>query len=76
MMNKLEYSIDQHGDKPKEANWNQRPRDTANVTKWVSRQLERELNWQIVNLRGPVEDLHDAPILFISGNQPVNFTAR
>jgi hypothetical protein len=38
--------------------------------------MERELNWQIVNLSGPVEDLHDAPILLIEGNQPLKFTAE
>lgn len=74
VMSKLQYSLDMHGDKPREANWNQRPRDAANVTRWLSRQLERELSWQIVNLAGGVEDLHDAPILYISGNQQLAFT--
>ena len=74
VMNKLQYDIDTHGDKPKEANWNQRPRDAANFPKWLSRQLECDLNWQIVNLNNPVEDLHDAPILYIAGNQPLSFT--
>jgi hypothetical protein len=75
VMNKLQYEIEQFGDKVKEANWNQRPRDAANFTKWLSKQLERDLNWQIVNLNNPVEDLHDAPILYIAGNQPLVFTA-
>jgi hypothetical protein len=74
VMSKLQYSLDTHGDKPKEANWNQRPRDAANVTRWLSRQLERELSWQIVNLAGPVQDLLDGPILYISGNQSLAFT--
>lgn len=74
VMNKLQYEIDQHGDKTREANWDQRPRDAANFTKWLSKQLERDLNWQIVNLNNPVEDLHDAPILYIAGNQPLSFT--
>ncbi len=74
VMNKLQYDIDNHGDKTKEANWDQRPRDAANFTRWLSKQLERDLNWQIVNLNNPVEDLHDAPILYIAGNQPLAFT--
>jgi hypothetical protein len=75
VMNKLEYEIDQAGDKPKQANWNQRPRDCANLTRWMGKQLERDLNWQIVNLKVPADDLHDAPLLYIAGNQQLNFSA-
>ena len=74
MMNKLQYDLNMHGDKPREANWNERPRDAANITKWVSKQNEHYLNWQIVNLKTPIDDLHDSPILYIAGNQPVDFT--
>jgi len=73
-MNKLEYVIDFKGDSSSDAHWNQRPRDAANVTRWISRQFERELNWQIVNLRAAADDLHDAPILYITGNQALNLT--
>jgi hypothetical protein len=73
VMNKLEYDIDRAGDKPKLANWNQRPRDCANLTRWMGKQLERDLNWQIVNLKVPADDLHDAPLLYIAGNQLLNF---
>lgn len=67
MMNKLEYSL---GEKATvQANWNQRPRDVANLAHWAGKQLEKELNWQIVNLKVGVEDLHDSPILYIAGNQ-------
>jgi hypothetical protein len=51
VMNKLEYDVDAAGDKPKLGNWNQRPRDCANLVRWMGQQLERDLNWQIVNLR-------------------------
>jgi hypothetical protein len=72
MMNKLEYSL---GDRAREAaNWNQRPRDVANLAHWAGKQLEKDLNWQIVNLKVGVEDLHDSPILYIAGNQNVTFT--
>jgi hypothetical protein len=74
VMNKLEYEIDTAGDKPKPANWNQRPRDCANLVRWMGRNAERDLNWQIVNLKVPVDDLHDAPILYIAGNQAINFS--
>jgi hypothetical protein len=75
VMNKLRYSLDANGDTPREANWNQRPRDAANFTKWLSKQLERDLNWQIVGLDNPIEDLHDAPILYVAGNQTLSFSA-
>lgn len=68
-MNKLQYELDK-----KEGNWNQRPRDLANLTRYISKQTERALNWQIVNLKAPVEELHDAPILYISGNQDLDFS--
>lgn len=69
MMNKLAWEIETHGDTPRIANWNNRPRDAANLARWVGKQMERELHWQIVNLKVDVDDLHDAPILYISGNQ-------
>jgi hypothetical protein len=68
VINKLQYSID-----GQPANWNQRPRDVANVTRWIGRQSERDLNWQITNLDTNGNDLNDAPILYISGNQTLKF---
>ncbi len=83
LMSKLQYYIDQRGDKPREANWNQRPRDAANAARWVGRQAERELSWQIVTLRGmsgsdgaESRDLQDAPILYIAGNQLLAFSPK
>jgi hypothetical protein len=75
VLNKVEYALDAHGDKAKPTNWNQRPRDAANLTRWMGRQLERELRWQIVPLTGPAEDLHDAPILYLAGNQSLTLSA-
>jgi hypothetical protein len=76
VMSKLQYSIADPSGKPKEGNWDQRPRDCANFCRWLGHEMERELNWQIVNLSGPVEDLHDGPILLIEGNQPLKLTAQ
>jgi hypothetical protein len=78
MMNKLEYSFGdakagEKGGGPT-ANWNQRPRDIANLAHWTGRQLEKDLNWQIVNLRVNVDDLHDAPVLYMAGNQNLNLS--
>ncbi len=75
VMNKLEYDLDENG-KVTEGFWNERPRDVANVTKWIGKQIERDLNWQIVNLKVSPDDLHDAPILYISGSQALNFSVE
>jgi hypothetical protein len=67
MMNKLIY---EPASKTQVDPWNERPRDTANLTKWMARHsLENFLNWQIVNLKVSVDELHDAPILYVSGSQ-------
>ncbi len=75
MMNKLDYTVDFAGDKPRPATWNERPRDVANITRWTSKQIERDLNWQIVNLKVDVSELHDAPILYISGKEAIRLAA-
>ncbi|HEX4792299.1 MAG TPA: DUF4159 domain-containing protein [Humisphaera sp.] len=74
MMNKLQYDVVDAGGKSIEANWNQRPRDVANVARWTGDQIERVLNFQIVNLKVSVDELHDAPILYIAGDQQLKFT--
>jgi hypothetical protein len=50
--------------------WNQRPRDVANLANWVSTVAERDLNWQVLGPSASLRDLHDAPILYLSGTQP------
>jgi Domain of unknown function (DUF4159) len=73
--NKLQYFDASQADV--EGDWNQRSRDLANFDVWVSRQveLERLLNWQVVNLRAQAGDLHDAPILYIAGDKALDFSA-
>ncbi|MDB5303130.1 MAG: A-macroglobulin complement component [Phycisphaerales bacterium] len=74
MMNKLQYDVVASlTGNISEGNWNQRHRDLANLSHWASRRFERPLNFQIVNLKVPVDALHDAPILYISGDQTLNF---
>src|SRR5205807_10068043 len=57
-----------------EGPWNERPRDLANFARWLSRDLERDLNWQIVNLKVAPEDLTDAPILYIGGSDELRLS--
>jgi hypothetical protein len=69
MINKLDYQI-----AGEEANWNERPRDAFNLVHYVGKETENTLNWQVSTIASPVRDWHDAPILYIAGNQSLNFT--
>ena len=66
MFNRLQY----------EGDWNNRPRALAGLTRWVSGEFEREINWQIVNIDTPVKDWHDAPVLLITGAKRPRFDDR
>ena len=49
--------------------WANRPRDIANLSKFASRELERPLNWQVVNLQVDWTDWLDSPILYLASHQ-------
>ena len=72
LMNKLDYShLAKEG---KDSGWNQRPRDLANFSRWMTRNLDgRFTNWQIVTLKAQSQELHDAPILYVAGSEPFTF---
>jgi len=59
---------------PALVHWNERPRDVANLAAWTGRQTETFLQWQIVNLAANPNDLHDAPVIYLSGNRDLDLT--
>ena len=54
--------------------WNAHRRDIASLTGYFERVKEQPFHWQIVGLQGPVEELHDAPILYISAESVPTLT--
>jgi hypothetical protein len=46
--------------------WNAHRRDMANLVGFVEREKEQPFHWQIVELKAPLDELHDAPILYIT----------
>ena len=55
--------------------WDPHRRDVSNLTAYIEKNKEMAIQWQIVSLKGSVEELHDAPVLFISAESAPNFTA-
>ena len=49
--------------------WNNRPRDVANLTAWLSDHSETELAWQIVEMSGEPEEWLDAAVLYLASNR-------
>ena len=56
--------------------WNNHRRDIYNLTSYISKNKEQICHWQIVNLKAPVAELHDAPILFITPEAPPPFDEK
>jgi hypothetical protein len=59
----------QHG-----ADWNSKLRDVAGLTHYAQRTLERLLNWQIVRLDASLDDLLEAPVLYLCGETAWEFS--
>jgi len=86
VMNKLQYATVQNKTSANQTvahagsmdgadnTWNTRPRDAANVVRWMGREIEQDLNWQITGLSGKPEDMLDAPILYLAGNKAPVFS--
>jgi hypothetical protein len=59
----------QHG-----ADWNDRLRDVAGLTRFTGHTYERLINWQIVRLDNPIGDLLEAPVLYVYGESERAFS--
>lgn len=50
--------------------WNRSRSDAANLTRYVERRWKRDLTWQVIALESAsVEDLTQAPVLYLCGSQ-------
>jgi len=54
--------------------WNAHRRDIANVTHHAEKMKEQLFQWQIVSLQAPVDELHDAPVLYITAETEPKFS--
>jgi hypothetical protein len=57
-----------------EGDWNNRPRALANYCRWARPSFEKDVNWQIINLKVDVSEWHDAPIVLITGSEAPKFS--
>ena len=64
--NKLRYGL-------KPENWNYHSRDIPRFTEYMRRNFEKRMRWQVVRLTDDVQRFLDAPILMISGTEPLAF---
>jgi hypothetical protein len=67
-INKLQYSPHFYGQ------WNARPRDAANITSYLSHEMETPLNWQVISATAPVNQWLDSPLLLITGHKNPHFS--
>lgn len=57
--------------------WNHHRSDLANLTSYVEKKWQRDLTWQVIDpAAASVEDLLQAPVLFLNGKEAPQFTAE
>jgi hypothetical protein len=55
--------------------WNARPRDVANLNRWLIKRTEQNVNWQVVDLdNSEPDDWLDGPVLVITGHGDPKFS--
>jgi len=56
--------------------WANRPRDMANLSKYVSAEMEQPVNWQVVPISHDWTDWTDCPILYMASHKAPVLTDR
>lgn len=56
--------------------WNKHRLDAEFLTEFISYHFERPLSWQTIDIRRPVRELLEAPILYINGSGRLVWTDR
>lgn len=51
--------------------WNNRPRDVANLTFWLAEQTATHLLWQITDIHAPADEWLDAPLLYYASDKAI-----
>ncbi len=64
LLNKLQF----HG------KWDMHPRDAAHLARYVGHAKEQPMSWQVVGLETPVDEWHDAPLLYITAESAIDLS--
>jgi hypothetical protein len=52
--------------------WNNRPRDVANLTRWIAQESEAALSWQIVSFDDEPHAWLQAPLLYLASHEALH----
>jgi len=53
--------------------WNNRPRDAANLARWVGDEVEERRYWQILDIHRPMEEWFDGPMVYFATQEPLKY---
>jgi hypothetical protein len=68
LMSKLRFEAGENG-----AAWANRPRDVANLARFAGKELERQINWQVVKIERDWSEWLDAPIVYLASHADPGF---
>jgi len=57
-------------------NWNNFPSDIYTLTHYLSDQIEKEVNWQVISIDLPAENWLVAPIAYLASSQPLSLNEK